>query len=221
MLIQANYQQVRVKNNSAKAIESNNNENNNNDTTDKDKSDDDSASNTENSSNEINATATAAAAVAEAKTSENEANATADDVSTDIEMADVPGAIPTIKTEPAEENPANNISSSEPMIDDNTEKMDVDGDKSESCVRVIKSEVEETDTANSNNQSDEQNNVSHEDGATNSEDGSVNAEEASTNDSDDPYSKDIDIDPRTYCKLGHFHLLLEDYPKGESKNLVF
>lgn len=31
---------------------------------------------------------------------------------------------------------------------------------------------------------------------------------------DDPYSKDIAIEPRTYCKLGHFHLLLEDYPKG-------
>lgn len=28
-------------------------------------------------------------------------------------------------------------------------------------------------------------------------------------------SKGINIDPRTYCKLGHFHLLLEDYPKGE------
>lgn len=27
-------------------------------------------------------------------------------------------------------------------------------------------------------------------------------------------SKDINIDPRTYCKLGHFHLLLEEYPKG-------
>ncbi|KAJ1526725.1 hypothetical protein ONE63_008305 [Megalurothrips usitatus] len=26
--------------------------------------------------------------------------------------------------------------------------------------------------------------------------------------------KDINIDPKTYCKLGHFHLLLEDYPKG-------
>lgn len=40
------------------------------------------------------------------------------------------------------------------------------------------------------------------------------------NDDDDPYSKDIAIEPRTYCKLGHFHLLLEDYPKGmdESKS---
>jgi len=27
--------------------------------------------------------------------------------------------------------------------------------------------------------------------------------------------KEINIDPRTYCKLGHFHLLLEDYPKGK------
>lgn len=30
----------------------------------------------------------------------------------------------------------------------------------------------------------------------------------------DPYSSEISIDPRTYCKLGHFHLLLEDYTKG-------
>lgn len=34
-------------------------------------------------------------------------------------------------------------------------------------------------------------------------------------DEDDIFSKDIAIEPRTYCKLGHFHLLLEDYPKGE------
>lgn len=26
--------------------------------------------------------------------------------------------------------------------------------------------------------------------------------------------KGISIDPKTYCKLGHFHLLLEDYNKG-------
>lgn len=24
----------------------------------------------------------------------------------------------------------------------------------------------------------------------------------------------VNIDAKTYCKLGHFHLLLEDYPKG-------
>lgn len=33
-------------------------------------------------------------------------------------------------------------------------------------------------------------------------------------DSNNYSSDDINIDPRTYCKLGHFHLLLEDYPKG-------
>ncbi|KAK9507660.1 hypothetical protein O3M35_007468 [Rhynocoris fuscipes] len=26
----------------------------------------------------------------------------------------------------------------------------------------------------------------------------------------------VDIDPKTYCKLGHFHLLLEDYAKAMS-----
>lgn len=33
----------------------------------------------------------------------------------------------------------------------------------------------------------------------------------------EPESQDkgIDIDPKTYCKLGHFNLLIEDYAKGE------
>lgn len=38
---------------------------------------------------------------------------------------------------------------------------------------------------------------------------------------DDANSKNINIDPRTYCKLGHFHLLLEDYPKGEFCLIIF
>jgi hypothetical protein len=25
---------------------------------------------------------------------------------------------------------------------------------------------------------------------------------------------EVNLDPKTYCKLGHFHLLLENYPKG-------
>uniref|UniRef100_A0A182NB27 TPR_REGION domain-containing protein n=1 Tax=Anopheles dirus TaxID=7168 RepID=A0A182NB27_9DIPT len=37
-------------------------------------------------------------------------------------------------------------------------------------------------------------------------------EEKRTSDED----KDISIDPKTYCKLGHFHLLLEDYEKALS-----
>lgn len=31
--------------------------------------------------------------------------------------------------------------------------------------------------------------------------------------------KAINIDPKTYCKLGHFHLLLEDYAKGKCYEL--
>lgn len=33
--------------------------------------------------------------------------------------------------------------------------------------------------------------------------------------SPDSSVKEINIDPKTYCKLGHFHLLLEDYSKGK------
>lgn len=32
----------------------------------------------------------------------------------------------------------------------------------------------------------------------------------------DESSKAISIDSKTYCKLGHFHLLLENYSKGIS-----
>lgn len=38
--------------------------------------------------------------------------------------------------------------------------------------------------------------------------------------SDDLQSKDINIDPRTYCKLGHFHLLLEDFNKGKNNQFL-
>lgn len=34
-------------------------------------------------------------------------------------------------------------------------------------------------------------------------------------DVDDVDHEEITIDPKTYCKLGHFHLLLEDYGKGK------
>lgn len=33
----------------------------------------------------------------------------------------------------------------------------------------------------------------------------------------DSHEKDLTIDPRTYCTLGHFQLLLEDYAKGTVK----
>lgn len=37
---------------------------------------------------------------------------------------------------------------------------------------------------------------------------------------DEADEKPIDIDPKTYCKLGHFHLLLEDYAKGKPRPFI-
>jgi hypothetical protein len=37
---------------------------------------------------------------------------------------------------------------------------------------------------------------------------------------DSANEKKIVIEPKTYCKLGHFHLLLEDYEKGELIYLI-
>ena len=39
-------------------------------------------------------------------------------------------------------------------------------------------------------------------------------EEEEEEEDDEEEHKGISIDPKTYCKLGHFHLLLEDYNKG-------
>lgn len=39
-------------------------------------------------------------------------------------------------------------------------------------------------------------------------------EEKEKDDIDSINGKETNIDPKTYCKLGHFHLLLEDYSKG-------
>uniref|UniRef100_A0A182PAT3 TPR_REGION domain-containing protein n=1 Tax=Anopheles epiroticus TaxID=199890 RepID=A0A182PAT3_9DIPT len=47
--------------------------------------------------------------------------------------------------------------------------------------------------------------------STEREDGTKVVETAGSDD-----DKDINIDPKTYCKLGHFHLLLEDYEKALS-----
>jgi histone demethylase len=37
----------------------------------------------------------------------------------------------------------------------------------------------------------------------------------------DTQEKAIDIDPKTYCKLGHFNLLLEAYPKGNNETYYY
>lgn len=44
---------------------------------------------------------------------------------------------------------------------------------------------------------------------------SESTEEQLKSDEKDSDESVIDIDPKTYCKLGHFHLLLEDFAKGE------
>lgn len=42
------------------------------------------------------------------------------------------------------------------------------------------------------------------------------ASEENNNDNNDSDNVTIDIDPKTFCKLGHFHLLLGDFAKGKS-----
>lgn len=54
---------------------------------------------------------------------------------------------------------------------------------------------------------------SKEDGSEREEEGPATELDKQTGDGD----RDISIDPKTYCKLGHFHLLLEDYEKGTGK----
>lgn len=50
------------------------------------------------------------------------------------------------------------------------------------------------------------------------DDGGTAAEvEDNGEDGEEEEEDEIKIDPKTYCKLGHFHLLLEDYAKGECK----
>ncbi|XP_050085894.1 histone demethylase UTY isoform X1 [Anopheles aquasalis] len=46
--------------------------------------------------------------------------------------------------------------------------------------------------------------------------GSDAGDESEKSVEDSLLEKDINIDPKTYCKLGHFHLLLEDYEKALS-----
>ncbi|KFB39554.1 hypothetical protein ZHAS_00006899 [Anopheles sinensis] len=51
-------------------------------------------------------------------------------------------------------------------------------------------------------------------------DGSASAKEVSVlkeKQTSDSETDSINIDPKTYCKLGHFHLLLEDYEKAYQK----
>lgn len=194
MLIEAYYQQERVKNLAAKQTEQ------------QDAADKDESSNSEGEKDSASAGVNV-----ESNSTENEATAKPSE-SDDVEMTDISNAPVTIKTEPEDDSQTN--ASTEPSTenDNNSDKMNMDDDSGSE--QVIKAEVDETNTTETRNNNEEPNTINGDSG-TDANDKSIKVEEVSTTDDDDPYSKDINIDPRTYCKLGHFHLLLEDYSKGE------
>lgn len=128
----------------------------------------------------------------------------------DVEMIDASELIPIIKQEPEDEITGIEMDPlAETTNDDSTSKcnenIDIQPD-----IQVVKTEADE----NGNVEGNESNKDSNKDSQSDSTDEPIKIEESAT-DKDDPYSKDINIDPRTYCKLGHFHLLLEDYAKGK------
>lgn len=194
MLIEAYYQQERVKNLAAKQTEKN-------DAADKD----------ESSNSEGDKDGASAGMSVESNSTENEATAKSSEAD-DVEMTDISNAPVTIKTEPEDDCQMNVSTEPATANDNNAAKMNVDDDSGSE--QVIKAEVDETDAGETGNKNEEQNTINGDSG-TDANDKSIKVEEVSTTDDDDPYSKDINIDPRTYCKLGHFHLLLEDYSKGE------
>lgn len=95
----------------------------------------------------------------------------------------------------------------------NASKNDAQSDSQSSENQAIK--MESDDNCNDSNSENNKENPSESTTCptnTTNTDEPIKIEE-STTDKDDPFS--INIDPRTYCKLGHFHLLLEDYAKGK------
>lgn len=130
----------------------------------------------------------------------------------DVEMIDATVPTPVIKQEPEDEVTSietdalneNANESEENVANKSDNKIETQAD-----VQSVKVEADE----NGNVDDSESNKENDKNSQNDSNDEPIKIEE-STNDKDDPYSKDINIDPRTYCKLGHFHLLLEDYAKG-------
>lgn len=122
----------------------------------------------------------------------------------DVEMIDATEPITAIKQEP-EDEPMNVETDplAEMAADESNTSKNADND-SQSESQSVKAEADENG-----------NDSNKESGKDNQNDDEPIKIEESTADKDDPYSKDINIDPRTYCKLGHFHLLLEDYAKGK------
>lgn len=123
----------------------------------------------------------------------------------DVEMIDAPEPITVIKQEPEDDVTSIEMDSlADGTTNDSTNKCDNKND-TQPEMQAVKTEADES--------GNESNRDSNKDNQSDSSSEPIKIEE-STTDKDDPYSKDINIDPRTYCKLGHFHLLLEDYAKG-------
>lgn len=134
----------------------------------------------------------------------------------DVEMVDASEPIPTIKQEPEDEvTSVETDPLAENANDESTSKTNENSD-TQPDIQAVKREADE----NGNVEGNESNKENNKDGQSHSTGEPLKIEE-STADKDDPYSKDINIDPRTYCKLGHFHLLLEDYAKGNIYNSNF
>lgn len=128
----------------------------------------------------------------------------------DVEMIDATESIPIIKQEPEDEvTSIENDPLADVTNDESTSKTNEHSDM-QSNIQVVKTEADE----NGNVDGNESNKESNKDSQSDTTDEPLKIEETAA-DKDDPYSKDINIDPRTYCKLGHFHLLLEDYSKGK------
>lgn len=129
----------------------------------------------------------------------------------DIEMVDATVPVPVIVIKQEPEDDVTSIEAdplAENAHDECTSKSD-DKNNTQPDVQTVKIEADE----NGNNADNANNKENSKEGQSDSNDEPIKIEE-SCSDKDDPYSKDINIDPRTYCKLGHFHLLLEDYAKG-------
>lgn len=95
-------------------------------------------------------------------------------------------------------------------------------DTTEKPVEVVKSSenVASSDKQESISQDFEMKDVENSDAVIKIED-SVSIAESTDLIEADSHEKDLKIDPRTYCKLGHFHLLLEDYAKGNTWQFSF
>lgn len=147
----------------------------------------------------------------------------------DVEMIDTTEPVTAIKQEPEDEVTSVEI---DPLAEGDCDDVDGGGDDDNSTSAIksdAKNDSQQSETKSikmeSNDNCNDCNNENSKDAPSESTttttaatitDEPIKIEESAA-DKDDPYSKDINIDPRTYCKLGHFHLLLEDYSKGTNE----